>query len=97
MAEAIRKVLEEVRRLDAEATPAPWDPEERGNDTWHSHLMTNDAALIARYRTLAPRLAAALEVAVSDLEVNAIEGQWVRDLLARIAAALTAQGEGGDA
>lgn len=65
-----------------------------------------DAALIARYRTLAPRLAAALEVAVEELSrlCSCGPADWQDDnfsccecdLLRRIAAALTPQGEGGD-
>lgn len=74
MSEELRTLIAETKRLDGEARPGPW----RNNcakEKWLFDSMgdviavrNEDAALIAAYRTLAPKLADALEKALDQQE-----------------------------
>lgn len=115
----IRAVLDEVARLDREATPpGSWRPEYARGDailrlTPGAHQRLNslgawavgprarntlqaeaDAAFITSARTLLPRLAAALEVAVGALQRELGHEGYAEVLeqdLSRIAAALSGE------
>lgn len=84
----ISKYIEEVIRLDREATKGPWDyccdnddfakvgirlglPGSKaiayGLHAWGDRL-DNDFSLVSHYRTAAPKLAEALEVAIKAIE-----------------------------
>lgn len=74
------KTIERVLALDEKATVGPWgwtydgssdysigpkeDPQDKTIASVHSRKITDDPALIAEYRTLAPRLAKALKLAM---------------------------------
>lgn len=105
----IQKFLDEVERLDREATSKPWvagtlserpdlgllvGPQTKGTLNRVAYLGADDVELMAHYRTAAPRLARALKVAMELLENVTINGGLALDYEERIAAILSQEGEG---
>lgn len=112
----ISKYIEEVRRLDKEATPGPWTRNGPINgdcsyrirgpkcnlDTHHDSaaFFKEDCDLVCSYRTSAPRLAEALEVAriclTQETDIPSMQEIRMKETLHLISHILSDEKEGSN-
>jgi hypothetical protein len=75
MTDSVQKAIERVLELDEKATPGPWRSRILGGSGEHDFLTeeklniykATDLEMLAEYRTLCPRLARALKIAMEAL------------------------------
>lgn len=74
-----RKMIEEVEKLDAEATPGPWNTRDF---MWAVTLPSRDLPFVARSRELLPALAKRFKEALADVEMlQGYREAWCSDVI----------------